>query len=108
MRISVLSAGWPVAWFLLWHATHAEAALQGGVVTENDPRGRLLVRKPDGTTDVIELDSATSVFGVDGYPLAVGDLRIGDAVAVVQERRGLAFVTTGIHLVRPASPHGGD
>ena len=102
MNISILSAGWPVAWFLLWQAAHAEAAPQSGVVTENDPRCRLLVRKPNGTTDVIELDSATSIFGVDGYPLALADLRVGDAVSVVQEDQGLACVTTRIHLLRPA------
>ena len=102
MNISVLSAGWPVAWFLLWQAAHAEATPQSGVVTENDPRGRLFVRKPDGTIDVIELDSATSVFGVDGYPLAPAAVRVGDAVAVVQEDQGLACVTTRIRLLRPA------
>jgi len=102
MNSSVLAAGWPFAWFLPWHATHADAAPPSGVVTENDRRGRLLVGKPDGTTDVIELDSATPVFGVDGYPVALGDLRVGDVVAVLQERRGLTFVTTGIHLVQPA------
>ena len=102
MNISVLNAGWPVAWFLLWHAAHAEAASQSGVVTEIDLRGRLLVRKPDGTTDVIELDSATSVYGVDGYPFAPADLRVGDAVAIIQEWQGLVCMTTGIHLERPA------
>lgn len=102
MNISVLSAGWPFAWLLSWHATQAEAAPQSGVVTENDPRGRLVVRKPDGTTDVIDLTSATSVFGVDGYPMAPGTLQIGDTVAVVRDRQGLVFGTTGIHLERPA------
>ena len=102
MNISVLSAGWPVAWFLLWHATHVAPSPESAVVVENDPRGRLLVRKPDGTTDMIELDSATSVFGVDGYPLALADLRAGDAVSITQERQGLACMTTGIHLERPA------
>jgi len=101
MNSSVLCAGWPFAWFLQWGATHTDAALQSGVVTGNDRQGQLLVSKPDGASDVIDLDWATLVFGVDGYPLTLGDLRIGDVVAVVQERRGLAFVTTEVHLLRP-------
>ena len=101
MNGSVLAAGWPFAWFLLWETIRGEAAPENGVVTKKDGRSRLLVGKPDGTTDAIELDSATPIFGVDGYPLTLGDLRVGDVVAIVQEKRSLAFVTTGIHLLRP-------
>ena len=62
-------------------------------MSKNDRPGRLQVRKPDGATDVIEVDCATPVFGADGYSLSLRDLRIGDVVAVVKERHGLELVT---------------
>ena len=102
MNSSVLGAGWPFAWLRLWQASDGEAAPENGVVTENEGRSRLVVDKTDGSTDEIELDSATAIYGVDGYPLTLGDLRVGDVVEILQEKRGLAFVTTGIHIVRPA------
>jgi hypothetical protein len=101
MSGSILGAGWPFAWLLHWNSAHANGALQSGVIAKNDRRGRLLVRKQDGATDAIELDGATPVFGVDGYPLSFHDLRIGDLVAVVHERRGLELVPTEVHLLRP-------
>ena len=101
MNSSVLHAGWPFAWLRLWQSADGEAAPESGVVTEKEGRSRLIVDKTDGSTDVIELDSATPIYGVDGYPLTLDDLRVGDVVEILQEKRGVAFVTTGIHIVRP-------
>jgi len=100
MNRSVLDSGWPFGGLLRWYATHVDAALHSGVVTENDGRGRFLVRKPDGAIDAIESDSATCVFGVDGYRLPLSELRIGDIVEVLREKRGSAFATTEMHLLR--------
>src|SRR5713101_6972506 len=100
MNGSVLDSGWPFGGLLRWTATHVDTALHSGVVTENDGRGRLLVQKPDGAIDAIEPDSATSVFGVDGYRLSLGELRIGDIVEVLREKRGSVFVTTEMYLLR--------
>ena len=100
MNRSAAYAGWPFAWFLHWGGTPYDKELEGAVVTENDRRGRLEVRMPDGAASVIDLDGTTPVFGVDGYPLPLGRLRIGDLVAVVQEWRDSAFATTAIHLLR--------
>jgi hypothetical protein len=58
MNGPVHGAGWPFAWFLHSYAAHADSALQSGVVSKNDRPGRLQVRKPDGATDVIEVDCA--------------------------------------------------
>jgi hypothetical protein len=96
MNIQALLAGWPFAGLLALGGRHTDGVLCSGVVTENDDRRGLVVRVPDGA---IEVDCATPVFGVDGYPISFGDIRVGDVVQTIQEKRGSVRIATEIHPV---------
>jgi hypothetical protein len=53
--------------------------------------------------------ATTRFYGVDGYPIGRGDIRVGDSVEAVQEKIGDEWVTTKVRIVRliPRTTSGG-
>jgi hypothetical protein len=91
MNCRVLAAGWPFAGLLELEASRVDAvvdsAKRSGVIARDDGGSGILVYESEDTYVRVELDRATPVFGVDGYPIPLADLCAGDIVQVVQERR---------------------
>jgi hypothetical protein len=108
----LLVAGWPFAGLLALCARPADsdsrATLRSGIVMEHDGQGGALVLESDGATGRIEINEATALYGVDGYPIAIGNLPIGYVGEAVQEKRGEEWITTEIHVVWPSSSPGLD
>src|SRR5205807_9173670 len=78
----------------------ASATCRSRVVTENDGRKGSLLIEPGDIAGLIEIDAATTVlYGVDGYPISLAELRVGDRVEAVQEKRGPELVTTEIRVM---------
>ena len=104
MNCHVLVAGWPFAGLLALSARRLDpdssATCRSGIVTENDGRKGSLVIEPEDVAGLIEIDEATTaLYGVDGYPISLAKLRVGDLVEAVQEKRGPELVTTEIRVV---------
>lgn len=103
----LLVAGWPFAGLLGLCARRADsdssATLRSGIVMEHDGQSGALVLESDGATGRIEINEATALYGVDGYPISIGNLAIGHLIEAVQERRGQEWITTEIHVVWPSS-----
>jgi hypothetical protein len=104
MNCAVLVAGWPFAGLLALSARRLDpdssATCRSGIVTENDGRRGSLVIEPGDVAGLIEIDEATTaLFGVDGYPIPLAKLRVGDLVEAVQEKRGPELVTTEIRVM---------
>jgi hypothetical protein len=110
MKCRVLAAGWPFAGLLALDAVHAgdsSAAPVRGLIVDTDTRSGFLVFESEDETFSLIIDVATRCYGVDGYPIARGDIRVGDMVETVRERDGEDWVTTKIrvlHLVSSSSP----
>jgi hypothetical protein len=101
----VLAAGWPFAGLLALDAARAgvpDAAPIRGLIVENDNQAGILVLESDEVTGPLTTDAATGLYGVDGYPIARGDIHVGDTVEVVQEKAGEERVTTKVRLLRLA------
>ena len=79
---------------------------RSGIVTENDGRKGKLVLETGDPAGLIEIDEATTLYGVDGYPISLAQLRVGDLVELVQEKRGPELVTTEIRVMWPLSTSG--
>ena len=104
MNCRVLVAGWPFAGLLELTTRRLDrdssATCRSGVVTENDGRKGSLLIEPGDVAGLIEIDEATTaLYGVDGYPISLAELRIGDRVEAVQEKRGPELVTTEIRVM---------
>jgi hypothetical protein len=104
MNCRVLAAGWPFAGLLALSARRVDpeacAMSRSGVVTENDGRKGRLVLEPGDAAGLVEIDEATTtLYGVDGYPISLAQLRVGDLVELVQEKRGPELVRTEIRLM---------
>jgi len=82
MNSSVLVAGWPFAVLLMLYAQFANRTLRSGVVEDRDVGNKLLILVRDGTASPIHIDGATTICGVDGYPVPFEDIRIGDYVEI--------------------------
>jgi len=103
MNWLVLVAGWPFAGLLALGARRLDAdssaTCRSGIVMENDGRRGSLVLETGDATGLIEIDEGTTVlFGVDGYPISLAEIRVGDLVEAVQEKRGPELVTTEIRV----------
>ena len=105
MKGRVLAAGWPFAGLLALDAGRAEvsgAARVGGLIVENDGQGGILVLDSGDVTGPLATVAATGFYGVDGYPIARGDIHAGDTVETVQEKAGAEWVTTTVRVLRRA------
>ncbi|HEV2055609.1 MAG TPA: hypothetical protein VGV06_10625 [Methylomirabilota bacterium] len=105
MNGRVLAAGWPFAGLLALDAGHAEvsgAAPVRGLIVETDSQSGIFVLESGDATCPLTTDAATRCYGVDGYPIARGDIPVADTVETVQEKNGEEWVTTKIRVLRPA------
>lgn len=84
MNVSALVGGWPFAVLLTLYARCADRAPLCGIVIRKDDRSKLFVLEQDGIAYAIQIDAATTICGVDGYPFSIDDIRVGDHVEVVQ------------------------
>lgn len=107
MNCRVLAAGWPFAGLLALEASRgagvSESATRSGVIARDDGGSGILVYESDDAFLTLELEHSAAVFGVDGYPIALGDLAPGDVVEVVQEQRDSRWVTTEVRVLRRGS-----
>ena len=105
MKGRVLAAGWPFAGLLALDAGRAgvsDAAPVRGLIVENDNQAGILVLESDEVTGPLTTDAATGLYGVDGYPIARGDIHVGDIVEAVQEKNWEGWVLTRVSLLRLA------
>jgi len=111
MNCRVLVAGWPFAGLLALSVRRLDpdssATCRSGVVTENNGRKGSLLIEPGDVAGLIEIDEATTaLYGVDGYPISLAELRVGDRVEAVQEKRGPELITTEIRVMWHLSTSG--
>jgi hypothetical protein len=107
MNRRVLAAGWPFAGLLALDAGRTEAPGAEpvrGLIVANDNQGGILVLESDDATGPLTTDTTTGFYGVDGYPITRGDIRVGDIVEAVQEKNGEGWVLTRVSLLRLAPP----
>ena len=105
MNRLLLVAGWPFAGLLALDSGRVEvsgAARVRGLVVESDKQGGVLVLESGDVTRPLATDAATGFFGVDGYPIARGGIRVGDTVETAQEKAGAESVTTTVRILRRA------
>jgi len=107
MNSRVLTAGWPFAGLLTLGTTRGDevtgSAQRSGIIARDDGGSGILVYAADETYVSVELDHGTRVFGVDGYPISLGDLYAGDVVEVNQEQHQGRWVTLEIRVRRRSS-----
>ena len=106
MKGRVLAAGWPFAGLLALDAVRAgdsSAAPVRGLIVEADSQSGFFVFESEDETFSFITDVATRCYGVDGYPIARGDIHVGDMVETVRERNGEGWVTTKIRGLRLVS-----
>ena len=107
MNCRVLAAGWPFAGLLALEASRvdavADSATRSGIIARDDGGSGILVYESEDTYVTVELERATPVFGVDGYPISLADLCAGDVVQVVQEQRDSRWVTTEVRILQRSS-----
>lgn len=84
MNVSAFVAGWPFPALLMLYARCADRAPLCGVVTRKDDRNKLFVLERDGIAYPMQFDVATTICGVDGYPVSLDDIHVGHHVEVVQ------------------------
>jgi len=84
MNVTMLAAGWPFAILLMLYARCDDRAPLCGMVIEKDHRSKALVLERDGIVCPVQIDVANTVCGVDGYPISMDDIHVGDYVEVVQ------------------------
>ena len=71
MNVSVLVAGWPFAILLMLHGRCDDRLPLCGMVIKKDQRSKDLVLERDGTVYLVRIDVATTICGVDGYPVSI-------------------------------------
>ena len=84
MNMSALAAGWPFAILLMLYARCDDRAPLCGMVIEKDHRSKALVLERDGTAYSVLIDGGTTICGVDGYPVPIDDVDVGDQVEIAQ------------------------
>jgi hypothetical protein len=84
MNVSALVAGWPFAILLMLYARCADRAPLCGIVVEKDDRSKVLILERDGIAHPVQINLATTICGMDGYPVSIDDILVGDHVEVVQ------------------------
>jgi hypothetical protein len=103
MNGRVLAAGWLFAGLPALDAGRAEvssAVPVRGLIIETDSQGGILVLGSGDVTCTLTTDAATRCYGVDGYPIARGDIHVGDTVEAIQEEHGEERVTTNVRVLR--------
>lgn len=86
----------------------SSAAPVRGLIIETDSQGSILVLGSEDVTCPLTTDAATRSYHVDGYPIARGDIHVGDTVEAIQEKNGEERVTTKVRVLRlAASPSPG-
>lgn len=86
----------------------SSAAPVRGLIVETDSQGGILVLESWDATWPLTTDAATRCYRVDGYPIARGDIHVGDTVEAIQEKNGEERVTTKVRVLRlAASPSPG-
>jgi len=107
MNCRVLAAGWPFAGLLALEANRGDALpgseTRHGVIARDEHGSDLLVYEANDSYVTVELEDATPAFGVDGYPIPLTDLSVGDVVQVVQAQRSAGWVTTELRVLRRSS-----
>ena len=88
MNASALVAGWPFAGLLMLYAWCADQAPLCGIVIRKDDRSKLLVLERDGIAYPMQIDVASTICGVDGYPVSLDDAHVGDHVQIIQLQHG--------------------
>jgi hypothetical protein len=83
MNVSALVAGWPFAVLLMVYARCADQAPLCGIVIRKDDQSKLLVLEREGIPYPMQIDVATTMCGVDGYPVSIDSIRVGDHVEVI-------------------------
>jgi hypothetical protein len=108
MNGRVLAAGWPFAGLLALDAGRAgvSGAPVRGLIVENANQAAIQVLESNAVAGPLITDSATGFYGVDGYPIGRGDIRVGDIVEALQEKNGEEWVTTKVRVLRLAPPPG--
>ena len=84
MNVSALVAGWPFAVLLMLHARCADRAPLRGIVIGKDDRNKVLVLELDGIAHSMQINAATTIYGVDGDPISIDAVHVGGHVEVVQ------------------------
>jgi hypothetical protein len=84
MNAAALVAGWPFAVLLTLYTRRADRAPLYGIVVRKDDRSKLFVLERDGIAYPMQIDVATTICGVDGYPVSPDDVHVGDHVEVIQ------------------------
>jgi hypothetical protein len=84
MNVNALAAGWPFAILLVLYARCDDRAPLCGTVIEKDHRSKALVLERDGIAYPVQIDVATTICGVDGYPVSIDDIHVGDHIEIVQ------------------------
>ena len=84
MNVTALVAGWPFAVLLMLYARYADRAPLCGIVIGKDDQSKLFVLERDGIAYPMEINVATTICGVDGYPVSLDGIHVGDHVEVVQ------------------------
>jgi hypothetical protein len=105
MKGHVLAAGWPFAGLLDLDAGRAKVsggAPVQGLIVENDDESGILVLESGEAFGPLATGATTRFYGVDGYPIAREDIRVGDTVEAVQERIGAERVTSKVRVLRLA------
>ncbi len=104
MKGRLLAAGWPFAGLLALDAASEEApdvAPVYGLVVENDDSGLVLL-EADDTLGLLATSATTRYYGVDGYPIARGDIHVGDTIEAIRDESGDEFLTTKVRVLRLA------
>jgi hypothetical protein len=106
MKGRVLAAGWPFAGLLALDTVRAEVSSAPpvrGLIVETDSQSGIFVLESGNVTCPLTTDAATRCYGVDGYPIARGDIHVGDTVETVREKNGEEWVTTKVWVLWLAS-----
>ncbi len=107
MKGLVMAAGWPFAGLLALDAGRAGAsgtASVRGFIAESDDESHVCILESGEVIGPLAIDATTRCYGVDGYPVSRGDIHVGDAVEVVQEKIGDRWATTRVRVLRLALP----
>lgn len=84
MNVSALAAGWPFAILLMLYTRCDDRALLHGMVIEKDHQNQALVLELDGIVYPVQINVGTTICGVDGYPVSIDGIQVGDYVEIVQ------------------------
>ena len=82
MNVSALAAGWPFAILLMLDTRCGDRAPLCDIVIKKDQRSKALVLDRDGIVYPVKVNVATTICGMDGYPVSIDDVHVGDHVGI--------------------------